>query len=328
MEKRIFSKQNITAAIAAIALMGCQGSDPLKRESNPHKGFTSFEEAVPAHDQKPRPQAYVGDLFVVNVDNGQDNTLFFNFSEGVAKSYKVNFRMLVENVTYTTKLELSEEAQKLGISWNSNGTLSWTPPVKTIPATRGSVSFDGKIVLVPSTTDSKAQKLLTNKQLATKIKLVVSRQEAEPKIVRVEGINEKTVHYSAKPTAFRITVSDPAMGEQRDPVVHFADSVGKLTSEQINEKGYVSSVNSFFRGKAVKAGANGTWTINYTFEPSAFLRDAEMNNVDLSKLPDVITVVTTVTVVSYGQTSPETSLVIKIKNPKAKTETPKQGAKS
>lgn len=317
MEKSIFSKLTITA-LAALFIGGCQGSDPLNRESNPVKDYKAVvENGIPLQDQKQRTQAYASDLYVIDVNDNGKSTMIFNFAEGVAKTYNLNVRMLVEKVTFVAKLELPKEAEGKGISWNPSGALSWTPPAKIIPATESSVTYKGKIVLIPSTNDPKALKLLANKDLSTNIEIKVSRQEASPSIKAVEGINDKTVYESS--VQFRLVVSDPAMGQVRAPVVQFVDPVGKLTAEQKDPKRkdhvQVISTQSFVTRSVVRSGT--TSTINYSFSPSRFVEECEMNNIDLSKLPEVITVVSNAIVVSYGQTSPESSIAFKIKNPKA-----------
>lgn len=327
MEKSIFSK-TILAAVAALTLIGCQG-----RESNPMKGYSNLDEAVPLNNQKPRTQAYLGDLFEVDVNNG-DKKMVFNFTQGVAKSYNLSFRMLVEKVTSTAKLELPAEWQNKGIQLVPSGSgwvLSWTPPL-----VKSSISFDAKIVLTASTSDIKTKKILENKDLSLPITIAVQRQEAEPKITGISGIDSKTTYKADKPVSLRVAVMDPNKNDSKeDPFIFFVEPVGKLMPEQgagtadTKGKGYVISVNSFFRGRPVKTGAN-TWSVDYTFEPSAFLREMEKNNIDLSKYPDEITVVSSVTVVSYGQASPEVSVAIKMENPKkVKTEVKPsaQGAK-
>ena len=324
MEKSIFSKLTI-AAIAALVLGACQGSDPLKRESNPVKSYkTVTDEAVGIHEQKQRDQAYATDLYVIDVNENGKSTLVFNFVEGVAKTYKLNIRTLVDKATFTAKLELAKEAEGKGITLNPNGSLSWTPAAKTIPMTDSSVTYKGKIVLVAATTDTKAQKLLANKDLSTPIEIKVSRQEATPTIKSIEGINDKTVYSAAVP--FRVTVNDPAMSDVRDPMVRFVEPVGKLTDEQKNKKYQVISTQSFYATSATKLGG-GSWTINYSFEPSIFVLECEKRNIDLSKLPETITVVSNVIVVSYGQMSPESSIAIQVKNPKAVKTASTQGDK-
>lgn len=328
MEKSIFSKLAIAAA-AALVIVGCQGSDPLKRESNPIKNYqTIADNAVPLHDQKQRTQAYASDLYVIDVNDNGKTTMVFNFAEGVSKTYNLNVRMLVEKVTFVAKLELQKEAEGKGISWNPNGTLSWNPPAKTIPPTESSVTYKGKVVLVPSTNDPQAKKLLANKDLSTNIEIKVSRQEATPTIKAVEGISEKSVYQNAVP--LRIVVSDPAMGDVRDPMVRFVEPVGKLTAEQKDPKKkehvQVISTKAFFQTTSTKLGS-GTWAVNYSFEPSIFELECQKNNVDLTKMPEVITVVSNVIVVSYGQMSPESSIAFQYKNPKAVKAPATQGAK-
>lgn len=316
MEKSIFSQQTV-AALMALILMGCQGSDPLNRESNPVKDYKKItDEAVPLHDQKLRQQSYAGDLYVLDVSENGKAKMIFNFAEGVAKTYNINIRALVDKVVYRAKLVLPSEAEGKGITLSSDGKLSWTPPAKTIPATQGSVTYKAKIILEASTVDAQAKKLLANKDLTTDIEIKVSRQEAEPKIKSIEGINEKAVYESNQKVKFRMTVIDQAMSEVRSPVIHFEEPVGNLTDEQKTKKGYVMSVNSFARGKVTKLG-NGTWAVDYTFWPDSFFAECAENNIDLSKIEsDVITVVTSATVVSYGQKSPESNIAIQIKNPK------------
>lgn len=222
--KKVYLK-NLIAFAAAFVLTACQGSHPGNRESNPFKGTAQEikDGAVPLTDRTPKTQSYVGDLFQFDVDNGTNKKFVFNFSQGVNKSYTVNFRMLVDKVAYTAKLELPPELQGK-VSWTQSGSawvLSWTPAANIIPATKGSLTFDAKIVLVATTNDVKSQKIIANKDLSTPVQITVQRHEAEPKIVRVEGINEKAVYKSTQPLAVRLVVSDPAMGQQRDPVINF-----------------------------------------------------------------------------------------------------------
>lgn len=327
MKKSTFSKLT-SVALAALVMGGCQGSDPLNRESNPVKDYKEIiDEAIPLQDQKQRTQAYAGDLYVIDVNENGKTKMIFNFAEGVQKTYQLNVRMLVEKVTFTAKLELPKEAEGKGITWNPSGSLSWTPPSRTIPTTQSSVSYKGKIVLIPVTTDPKAIKLLANKDLSTEIEIKVSRLEAEPKIKAISGINDKTVHPGA--FNFSLTVSDPAMGEVRNPVIQFVDPVGKLTAEQKDpkKKEYVQviSTQSFITQSVVKSGT--TSTVNYKFSPARFVEECELNNIDLSKMPEELTVVSNVVVISYGQTSLESSIAFQIKNPKAVKAPATQGAK-
>lgn len=326
MEKETFNK--ILTAAMALALVACQGSDPLKRESNPVKNYSDVtEKAVPYQDQSARTQFYSGEAFEFGVVNDKKQKYVFNFVQGTSKTFTVNFRMLVDKVTYKANLELPEELKDKGIQWIQSGpswTLSWTPARGTIPATKGSLTFNAKIVLVATTNDEKAKKLLANKDLSTPVEITVQRPEIEPTI-KISGLNEKTIYKADKTVPFTLVVADPAMSQETDPAIKFSGPIGGLTEEQITRKGYVKSSTSFTLVSAVNLG-NGTWNLGYEFVPSSFLSEVDRARIDLTKLPDVITVVSSVSAISYGQSSPDISIVFQIENPR-KTKVAAQGDK-
>ncbi len=260
---------SVLASVVATAAIGCGGKDPFKRESNPTSNYPGLENSVAPHEEKPRNQFYVSDVFDVAFEEQQESRRILNFVEGQSTSQKVRARVYMDGIGFSLKPSnlpkgaTFEKSAEEGI-W----VLSWKPEFGFIPANQNEKQVDIQIELVPTVNPGYASNTSLPSQIERTVHftLMVRHTEAEPTIVSVKGLKGDISEKKAIP--FKVEVSDPASYKGAAPELFWGYDRTLYSKDSKVYSGQSGIDWASYDNKKPKQLDNGNWEYSLVYYPS------------------------------------------------------------
>jgi hypothetical protein len=249
-KEQIMSKAKSGALLATLflcaGLIGCQGDNTFKRESNPVKDYTSVlndaQPYVPGQVNKTPPapdnsQLACYEPFKVSVERDQGNKLLF-FTEEIQGRYVINVRSLIDqNLPWDIKavdLPAGSSFRRVSKSGNTASfEFVWTP------AKGRTTDVDLKVLTLRyiSIAESKCQ----SGPITQSLNLVVKKNDGEP-AVSFAGLPDQAIRLGDT-FSFQIKITDPAGTAEAAPdLKEIAFNAGATSGERavLNAKAAVS----------------------------------------------------------------------------------------
>ena len=260
---------SVLVPIVAVATIGCGGKDPFKRESDPTKAYPGLENSVAPHEEKPRNQLYVSDVFDISFEEQQESRRILNFVEGTASEQKVRARVYMDGIGFSLKTSnlpkgaTFEKSKEDGI-W----ILSWKPEFGFIPSSQNEKQVDIQIELIPTVNPgySSSTKLPSQIERTVHFTLMVRHTEAEPTIVSVKGLKGDISEKTAVP--FKVEVSDPASYKGAAPELTWGYDATTYSKSSKVFSGQSGIDWESYDNTAPKQLKNGNWEYSLVYYPS------------------------------------------------------------
>lgn len=200
--KKQTNLKNILLAVSLLALVGCSGfkQDPLADKSD------AIKNAVPGSTKVEGETPIVSDVVRLSIP---DN---FTFKEGTVGTLTFEVVSYLEGYSYS--YEVVNMGSLPGATYNSKtNTLTWNPPVGTVPAGLGHTSLDlnVKIIANPGASAPKDASVLVGTKTA---KVYIDSDMAKPAITKVTPENANFFEEGTSQTLV-VTATDSA-SEDKD----------------------------------------------------------------------------------------------------------------
>ncbi len=201
--------------------LGCQGNDPLNRDSNPFP--KDMENYIPDQPEATDTQAIKVKTYDVSASGELDSSKVLHFVAGEPGEYIIGGRSFVDQTQFTLRGHNLPSNATLTPMASSPGNwkLTWTPPITVIPNGQRGVDIDISIEFVLTEgTSPRAQYAHAPFEKMTDFRLTIRHSDHQPVITSSGELDEITaLNENSGKVSFHLTVVDPMSNGNTPPEI-------------------------------------------------------------------------------------------------------------